>query len=188
MRFIAILLFFAGMLGAQPPTNVIQTETREVLVDAIVTDEEWRVRPRSDGQGFSHHARRQGANHQGFRAGIGIRQRADALPGPVFRRDQHGGAGSDCGPTGRLQFYRRGSGAEPPDGHRDVQRFRAHRAKLHRQCRPSEGRVESTRLPRVWRRAPQIPTGRTTRAGWRKTGWPDAPTATCWPTHLERAV
>ena len=38
MRFIAILLFFAGMSGAQPPTNVIQTETREVLVDAIVTD------------------------------------------------------------------------------------------------------------------------------------------------------
>ncbi len=37
MRFIAMLLFFAGMLGAQPPTNVIQTETREVLVDAIVT-------------------------------------------------------------------------------------------------------------------------------------------------------
>jgi VWFA-related protein len=36
MRFISILFFLAGMLGAQP-TAVIQTETREVLVDAIVT-------------------------------------------------------------------------------------------------------------------------------------------------------
>lgn len=36
MRFTIPLLFLAGVLGAQP-TPVIQTETREVLVDAIVT-------------------------------------------------------------------------------------------------------------------------------------------------------
>jgi VWFA-related protein len=36
MKFISILFCLAGVLGAQP-TPVIQTETREVLVDAIVT-------------------------------------------------------------------------------------------------------------------------------------------------------
>jgi VWFA-related protein len=40
MKLTALLLCFAGVLGAQPttqPSPVIQTETREVLVDAIVT-------------------------------------------------------------------------------------------------------------------------------------------------------
>jgi VWFA-related protein len=36
MKFLAVLFCLAGVLGAQPKT-VIQTETREVLVDAIVT-------------------------------------------------------------------------------------------------------------------------------------------------------
>ena len=36
MKLTTLLLCLAGVLGAQPPP-VIQTETREVLVDAIVT-------------------------------------------------------------------------------------------------------------------------------------------------------
>ena len=87
MRLATVLLCFAGVLlrRSTQSTHVIQTETREVLVDAIVTAKNGAYIRDLTAKDF--HLSQDGKEQtiKGFVAGIRIRRGAAPLSRPVFR-------------------------------------------------------------------------------------------------------
>ena len=137
MRLATVFVLFRRRIGCatRSATQVIQTETREVLVDAIVTAKNGAYVRDLTAKDF--HLSQDGKEQaiKGFAVGIGIRQprsRARSFcfsTRPAWRRGIRFRS-ARLPPV--LSMRKR---AEPYDGRHHLQRFRARCSKLHQQCR-----------------------------------------------------